>query len=175
MDEDNGFRRALRNPLLVGGLCVAAGVAVYVNSIDMLTSEFVAPMVPLSSPPSGTTLESPLPPPLGSPDPTATVWIEQPPRDPFSPIGPPSPSVTHSILSNAIPGSPESESASAPPMALKAIAMEDEAKSAVINRAIVHEGDTVGGFKVLSIELSGVWLGQGGNKHFLTFAERKAS
>ncbi|MGE0472340.1 MAG: hypothetical protein AB7P17_01750 [Nitrospirales bacterium] len=60
-------------------------------------------------------------------------------------------------------------------MALQAIAVENDVKSAVINRTIIHEGDTIEGFYVLSIEPNGVWLGQEQHKHFLTFAERKAS
>jgi len=60
-------------------------------------------------------------------------------------------------------------------MALKAIALEDGVKTAVINRTIVYEGDIMEGFHVLSIEPNGVWLGQGRHKHFLTFEERKVS
>ncbi|MGD9850700.1 MAG: hypothetical protein AB7T38_05500 [Nitrospirales bacterium] len=175
MDENNGFRRALRNPILVAGLCLIAGVAMYVNYTDTLTSEFVSPLDPLSFPPTGTSLEKTSSPSLGSPEPSAAMWNGPSLRDPFSPVGMTSPSLTHSSSSNDLSIIPEPRVPSFPQMALKAIAVEDDVKSAVINRSVVYEGDTVEGFQVLSIESNGVWLGQGRDKHFLTFAERKVS
>lgn len=175
MDENNGLRRALRNPILVGGLCLTAGVAVYVNYTDTLTSEFVSPLDPPSFPPTGTSLEKTSSTSWGSPEPSAAVWSTPSPRDPFSPVRMTSPALPHSSPSNDLAVVPEPRVPSFPQMALKAIAVEDEIKSAVINRTVVYEGDTVEGFQVLSIESNGVWLGQGRDKHFLTFAERKVS
>ena len=175
MDENNGFRRALRNPLLVGGLCLTAGVAVYVNYTESLTSESVSPVNPLSFPPDSRSPYTASSPTLGAPEASATLWGEPSPRDPFAPAGIPSPSFSHPEPATNATVSGDSSQLSLQQMALKAIAGDHEVKSAVINRSIVYEGDTVEGFRVLSIEANGVWLGQGRRKHFLTFAERKIS
>ncbi len=175
MDENNGFRRALRNPLLVGGLCLTAGVAMYVNYADTLTSDFVSPVDPLSFPPERRLPDTASSPSLGSPDPSAAVWGKPSLRDPFSPVGVSSPSFSYSEATNDATVSAEPRQPSFQHMALKAIALEDGVKSAVINRTIVYEGDIMEGFHVLSIEANGVWLGQGRHKHFLTFEERKVS
>lgn len=175
MDENNGFRRALRNPLLVGGLCLTAGVAVYVNYTESLTSEFVDPVHPLSFPPERTSPDTASSSFLGSPEPAATQWGKPSQRDPFSPAGIPSRLFSHSEPATSGTVSAEPSQPSFQQMALKAIAVDGEVKSAVINRSIVYEGDMVEEFYVLSIEPNGVWLRRGRHKHFLTFAERKVS
>lgn len=160
---------------MVGGLCLTAGVAIYVNYTESLTREFVAPVNPVSSPPEGDSPDSVSTLSPGFPDADATLWGQPSPRDPFSPEANPSRSFSYSVPATNGSASPESLQPSVQQMALKAIAVDNGAKSAVINRSIVYEGDMVEGFRVLSIEPNGVWLGQGRHKHFLTFAERKVS
>jgi len=58
---------------------------------------------------------------------------------------------------------------------LKAIALENQQRSAVINRSVVYEGEMIEGYEVVSIELQGVWLQRHGKKHLLTFTTHTAS
>ena len=175
MDEDNRFRRALRNPIWVGALCIMAGSVLYDNFSDLLQMESntpALPLVPFSRLPSQPTSAS-FPP--SSPDPSAIHWIHAPPRDPFSSMAPITQrEVTPEAVNHeAVAKTPET--ASSPTLVLKAIAMEGKGRSAVINRGIVHEGERIDGCEVLVIELQGVWLACHGTRHFLTFTERTVS
>jgi hypothetical protein len=58
---------------------------------------------------------------------------------------------------------------------LKAVAIEAQERSAVINRQVVHEGEMIEGYQVVSIQLKGVWLQRHGKKDFLTFATNTTS
>lgn len=175
MDESNGFRRALKSPVVVGGLCLLAGVAMYANFSDSRdqapTSTRMSSLPPNPIPSSGTSSTSQ----LASHEVWAAKWAEHPYRDPFAPLTQDPSTVSGEQQSNRpghVPSSP-----SPPPivLVLKAVAMDQEKKRAVINRTIVHEGDRVEGFLVVSIEAKGVWLEQHGTKQFLTFRERKMS
>ncbi len=175
MDESNGIRRALKSPVVVGGLCLVAGVAMYANITDSgdqaptSTRMPSLPINPLSSSETSTTL------PLASHEASAAKWAEHPHRDPFAPLTSKTSTASGDHQSNRTRHAPSSPSLSPIPLILKAVAMDQEEKSAVINRTIVHEGDRVEGFTVLSIEAEGVWLEQHGTKQFLTFRERKMS
>jgi pyrimidine operon attenuation protein/uracil phosphoribosyltransferase len=58
---------------------------------------------------------------------------------------------------------------------LKAVAIEAQQRSAVINHQVVHEGESIEGHQVVSIQLKGVWLARHGKKEFLTFSTNTAS
>ena len=175
MDESNGFRRALKSPVVVGGLCLVAGVAIYANFMDSgnqpptSTSRSALPTNPIPSSETSTTS------PLVFPEASAAQWVEHPHRDPFAPLAS-NPSTESGDHQSNRPGHAPSSSSSPPiPLILKAVSMDQKDKSAVINRTIVHEGDRVEGFLVVSIEAKGVWLEQHGTKKFLSFRERKMS
>jgi hypothetical protein len=106
----------------------------------------------------------------------ATRWIENPQRDPFAPM---------SIATVWEPSSQPTSTASPrlhvkaheafDQLELKAIALEARQRSAVINRSVVYEGETIEGYQVVSIELQGVWLQRHGKKRLLTFINRTHS
>lgn len=173
MDENHRFRRTLKNPIVVLGLCVIAGFVVYSNvmnfpsdtpgiisgGLNRLLSATPSPTVPRSN----RTHEK-----------EAVQWIELPNRDPFASITvtsqprwePPSttgslPAMDHSRLPNRF--------------TLKAVAVEGQERSAVINRSVVYEGEMIEGYQVMSIRLEGVWLKHQGKTQLLTFSEKTAS
>ena len=174
MDESQRFRRALKNPLVVIGLCVVAGFAVYSNimvetsdtpgmisvGLNRLLSAPTAPSI------TGTTRTH---------EKEALQWIDHPDRDPFAPIA---------VIMQ--PHSESSSSATTPLQAmertqvqneltLKAIAVEGQQRSAVINRTVVYEGEMIEGYRVLSIQPTGVWLKYRGKTQLLTFSGETAS
>jgi hypothetical protein len=58
---------------------------------------------------------------------------------------------------------------------LKAVAVEGQQRSAVINRTVVYEGEMIEGYQVMSIQPKGVWLKHQGKTRLLTFSEKTAS
>lgn len=178
MDENNQFRRALKSPVMVGGLCLVAGVAVYANFINSDHPPAISLPLPMTPPGGLSASETPSTTQLAPHEDTAMIWIAHPDRDPFSPAS--RQDTKHSIRSgdptpNRPKPAPIPQSSPISPLVLKAVAVEQEDKSAVINRTVVHEGERVEGFLVLSIEANGVWVEQQGMKQFLTFKERKIS
>lgn len=175
MDEDTRFRRALKSPLVVGGLCICAGLAVYRNgmgptmdsSIPISVASIPSPAVPAQAiSASGLQVH----------DDVATQWVENPKRDPFAPISittwskPLSKSPAASASPNDRPHTQSSHN-----FLLKAVAIEAQRRSAVINRQVVYEGEMIEGYQVVSIQLKGVWLQRHGKKEFLTFATNTTS
>ena len=170
MDEDTRFRRALKSPFVMVGLCLMAGMAVYHNVIQS-TSDFSLPISVASTPsPMELTPTTPVPSLVGH-DEKATQWIANPTRDPFAPI-----SITKWSNSSSQESSTSSPQTLTPhgtspsQLTLKAIAIEAQHRSAVINRQVVVEGEMIGGYEVVSIQLKGVLLTRHGKKKFLTFA-----
>ena len=169
MDEDTRFRRALKSPFVMVGLCLMAGMAVYHNVIQS-TSDFSLPNYVASTPsPTEQTPTTPIPSLVGH-DKEGTQWIANPTRDPFAPISlakwsksSSQESWTSSSLSLKPHGATQSQ------LTLKAIAIEAQHRSAVINRQVVVEGEIVEGYEVVSIQLKGVLLTRYGKKKFLTF------
>jgi hypothetical protein len=167
MDEGNRFRRALNNPFVMMGLCLMAGIAFYINAIEPTMNSSVTPAIArysssLKNPLVKTALEQPH-------EEEARQWIENPKRDPFAPV---------SVAKWLKPYSPEIQVRRHGPLQqfeLKAIALETQQRSAVINRSVVYEGEMIEGYEVVSIELQGVWLQRHGKKHLLTFTTRTAS
>ena len=174
MDENSGFRRALKRPGTVGGLCLLAVVAVYLNVTDFSSRSDSSLSIPTllsrSQVSSGSTAAVQAP----RHDVSNIKWIEHPFRDPFSSFRPMESNASHSSPD----GPPISPEKSVPPfqqLVLKAVAVEDEVKTAVINRMIVREGERVEGFLVLSIRPTGVWLEHNGTRKWLTFHEKNVS
>ncbi|MCA9453483.1 MAG: hypothetical protein KC584_12780, partial [Nitrospira sp.] len=114
------------------------------------------------------------PTPTGRPhDDEAGQWIEQSSRDPFAPIA--AASHSHSDLPSLRVDHtgelPQTKNA----LTLKAIAIEAEQRSAVINRTVVYEGEIIHGHQVLSIQPKGVWLKHQGKTQWLTFSKEATS
>jgi hypothetical protein len=104
-------------------------------------------------------------------DDVATRWIENPKRDPFAPVPVAKWSKPSSKQSSPpSTGIHEKDHKPLKPLELKAIALEAQKRSAVINRSVVYEGEMIEGYQVVSIELQGVWLQRHGKKHLLAFA-----
>ncbi len=170
MDENTRFRRALKNPLFMGGLCIIAGLAVYHNFMESA----------LNSPLSDSVDSAPLPlasakafSPSSTPqmhEEVATRWIENPKRDPFAPVSDRSwAKPTSNQAETSSPGIAEKSNEPMKQLELKAIALEAQQRSAIINRSVVYEGEMIEGYQVVSIELKGVWLQRHGKKHLLAF------
>lgn len=175
MDEDTRFRRALKSPLVMIGLCLLAGMAVYHNVIQS-TSDFSLPtFVASTSFPTELTPTTSLP-SLEGHDEEATHWIANPTRDPFAPISLAKwskSSSQESLASSSL--TLKSQGTAQNQLTLKAIAIEAQDRSAVINRQVVVEGEMVGGYEVVSIQLKGVLLTRHGKRKFLTFATDSTS
>ena len=170
MDENTQFRRALKNPLVMGGLCIIAGLAVYHNVIESTMTSTLpdsADSAPLPLAPTPALSASSTP---QMHDKVAIRWIKNPKRDPFAPM---SDTTWDRPMSNQAetpsPNIYEKRSGPLKPLELKAIAMEAQQRSAVINRSVVYEGEMIEGYQVVSIELQGVWLQRHGKKHLLAF------
>ncbi|HSF09996.1 MAG TPA: hypothetical protein VLA60_11325 [Nitrospirales bacterium] len=171
MDENQRFRRALKNPLVAIGLCLLAGFAVYTNIVDTASDAPGIISVGLNR-----LLSAPTLPPLtrtGRPhDDEAGQWIEYASRDPFAPI----------VAASQVQPDPASMGADQTEekqvtntFTLKAIAIEAEQRSAVINRTVVYEGEMINGHQVLSIQPKGVWLKHQGKTQWLTFSKKATS
>lgn len=173
MDENQRFRRALKNPMVATGLCLLAGFAVYANIVDTASDAPGIISVGLNR-----LLSAPTLPPLtpkGQPhDDEAGQWIEQSSRDPFAP-----PIVVVSHAQSDPPSMAAVQTGEHPQVenafTLKAIAVEGEQRSAVINRTVVYEGEMINGYQVLSIQPKGVWLKHQGKTQWLTFSEKATS
>ncbi len=170
MDENTRFRRALKNPLVMGGLCIIAGLTMYHNVVESTMNSTLPDSVgsaplPLASAQAISASSTPQ-----MHDDVATRWIQNPKRDPFAPV---------SVAKWSKPSSKQSSTSSTgihgkrheplKQLELKAIALEARQRSAVINRSVVYEGEMIEGYQVVSIELQGVWLQRHGKKHLLAF------
>jgi len=171
MDEDTRFRRALKNPIVMVSLCLLAGIAMYDNIIKpALESSLPESVASLLSPTAPTPIPSTSS--LVEHDEIATQWIDHPARDPFGPITVGKKSNSSSKQSM---GSAMRHESSVKKLILKAIAIETQQRSAVINRQVVYEGEMIEGYQVVSIQLKGVWLKRHGKKELLTFATKTSS
>jgi hypothetical protein len=151
-----------------------AGIALYINAIEPTMNSLVTPAIArhsssLKNPLVKTGLEQ-------THEEEARQWIENPKRDPFAPV-----SVakwSKPSTKESMPSSPEIQVKRHGPLQqfeLKAIALETQQRSAVINRSVVYEGEMIEGYQVVSIELQGVWLQRHGKKHLLAFTTHTAS
>ena len=176
MDENTGYHRALRNPLVMVGLCLLAGLAVYHNVIKSTMNTTLPDSVdsaPLPRTTGQTFLASPS---HKVHDTEATQWIDHPNRDPFTPTAGTAETKPSTNRSTTISSRRHVRRLEPPKhLELKAIALESQHRSAVINRSVVHEGEMIEGYQVDSIGLKGVWLQRHGKKHLLTFPTHTTS
>jgi len=157
------------------GLCLIAGIAIYSNVIEPAMNSSVKPSLAFNPSPAvmnpiaGITSQQAY-------EDEATQWIDSPDRDPFAPV---------SVAKWSKPSSKPSTISAPPthrkreelttPLTLKAVALEARQRSAVINHSVVYEGEMIEGYRVVSIQLKGVWLKRHGKKQFLTFATNTTS
>jgi hypothetical protein len=175
MDEGNRFRRALKSPIVMVGLCILAGIVVYHNVIESAMDSTLSVSVASTRAPAAPA-SIPVAPSLMAHDEVATQWIDKPPRDPFAPVSSTkwsNPSSQQSTLSASVTPRPQAPSPNR--LMLKAVAIEAQQRSAVINRQVVHEGEMIEGYQVVSIQLKGVLVQRHGKKEFLTFATNTTS
>ena len=154
------------------GLCLIAGIVVYINVLEPEMHSSVTPSMAFNSSPS-----------RGNPvaestahhmyEEEAAQWIDNPDRDPFAPV---EGATLVKLLSKpstiSVPAIHVKRKDSATRLVLKAVALEAQQRSAVINRRVVHEGEMIEGYQVVAIQLQGVWLTRYGKKQFLTFATK---
>ena len=84
MDENNRIRQALKSPIVMIGLCVFAGIAMYSNLADVFETQIVATS---RTPVPGKGTISSAPSSSGAPSGIHyedIAWIEHPNRDPFA-------------------------------------------------------------------------------------------
>ena len=157
------------------GLCLLAGMAVYYNIMES-TSDPTQPLSRTSSSEEVVTPSTILAPSQTTHDEVATQWNTHPTRDPFAPM---------TVVQGSQPvfrhSTPSEPFISRPPVSrpnnltLKAVAIEAQQRTAVINRQVVYEGEMIEGYHVVSIQLKGVWVARHGKKEFLTFSNKTTS
>jgi hypothetical protein len=174
MDESHRFRRALKNPIVAIGLCLLAGFAMYSN-IMVVTSDTPG----IISVGLNRLLSTPTALPVTRTNRThekeALQWIDHPDRDPFAPIAVTTQSQSESSSSTTAPLQAMEHPRLQNELTLKAIAVEGQQRSAVINRTVVYEGEMIEGYQVMSIQPKGVWLKYRGKTQLLTFSGETAS
>jgi len=175
MDEDNQFHRALKNPLVMIGLCLIAGITLYSNVIEPAMHSSVTPSVAFTPSLPETNLVADSTSHQGHKD-DATQWVDDPHRDPFAPMSAAKRSkqaLKPSSISTPLTQRNHEELTNR--LTLKAVALEAQQRSAVINRSVVYEGEMIEGYQVVAIQLTGVWLTRHGKKTFLRFTTNTAS
>ncbi len=174
MDESHRFRRALKNPIVAIGLCLLAGFAMYSN-IMVVTSDTPG----IISVGLNRLLSTPTALPVTRTNRThekeALQWIDHPDRDPFAPIAVTTQSQSVSSSSTTAPLQAMEHPRLQNELTLKAIAVEGQQRSAIINRTVVYEGEMIEGYQVMSIQPKGVWLKYRGKTQLLTFSGETAS
>ncbi len=170
MDENHRIRQALKSPAVMIGLCLIAGYLMYSNLQDVIGEGTVTSSTPHTNSPLPVTAVAPQPRIASSLDYEKIAWIDNPHRDPFT--------AQFSERKNLRPSSDRGTGSTTitplrtpKALTLKAVAIEDQSRSAVINRSIVYEGETFQGYTVMSILPKGVWLSRKGKKQFLAFSE----
>ena len=154
------------------GLCLVAGITVYQNVIQS-TMDSSLPISVASRPSPSGLIPTTSVPSLAGHEAIATQWIDHPNRDPFAPVSVEKwANAASKQCLTSISLSPKPQTSSPDQLTLKAIAIEAEHRSAVINRQVVSEGEIIEGSQVASIQLKGVWLARHGKKQFLTFGSK---
>ena len=171
------MKHALNNPWIVGCLCLAALGLVLNNLVEPLSTGSVSSdIISEPEPSEAVTNSSPLtgaspgPEPQAEPEAEKVAWVNNPLRDPFR--------LQTSYRPTPVRKKPpellEQFSTPAPlPFILKAVAVEDQRRIAVINRTVVAEGENIKGYRVVSIQENGVWLQGPGGRERLDFNETK--
>ena len=167
------MKHALNNPWFVGCLCLAALGLVFNNLVSPMSTDSVSSDITSVPEPSDVVTTSP-PVQRASPElETGNVdWVNNPLRDPFR--------LQTSYRPKPVRKRPpellEQFSTPSPlPFTLKAVAVEDQRRIAVINRTVVAEGEKINGYRVVSIQHNGVWLHGPRGRERLEFSETKKS
>ena len=157
------------------GLCIVAGIAVYQNVIEStMDSSLPASMASTPSPTAPAPIT--LAPTQMVHDEIATQWIDHPARDPFAPLSHTTwPKASSRPITASTDPTHKLHPSAPKNLMLKAVALEAQQRSAVINRQVVYEGEEIEGYQVISIQLQGVLLTRHGKKRFLTFATNPTS
>ena len=157
------------------GLCLIASIAIYSNVIEPAMNSSVTPSLafnpspPVKDPVAEITSQQAY-------EDEATQWIDNPDRDPFAPVSVAKWSKPFSKPSTIFaPSTHRNPEKLTNRLTLKAVALEARQRSAVINRRVVYEGEMIEGYRVVAIQLKGVWLKRHGKKQFLTFATNTTS
>ena len=173
------MRVILNNPLVVGGLCLIAGVILYLNgtgsSLEPMTGKVATPIKTAMLPAKH----------IGGREKIGTIeidklgWTDSVVRDPFGPM------LTQDearVIKNFAQGRGQSITARKRSGAvarrlrslkLNAISVEPHSRMAVINRSIVKENDRIKGFRVQRIEPDNVMLKGSSGTYRLTFNRKQ--
>ena len=169
------MRKILNNPLAVAGLCLIAGVILYLNGVEPSFEPATGtPVTPkknhVLSPTDTSSQEN-----VGSIELDKVGWTEAIVRDPFGPN--PTLGEARAIKAKVQGGARPTTSR---PQArkdvrlfrslkLNAISVKPDSRMAVINRSIVKEKDRIKGFRIERIEPDGVTLNGPSGSYRLTF------
>ena len=167
------MKQALNNPWIVGCLCLAALGLVFNNLVQPISTDSVSSEITSVPEPSEViTASTPVKSASSELETENVDWVKKPLRDPFrlQTSSPPN-SVRQrppELLEHDSPPSPL-------PFTLKAVAVEDQRRIAVIDRTVVSEGEEIQGYRVVSIQHNGVWLQGPRGRERLEFSESKKS
>ena len=174
------MKNVLNNPWVVGGLCVAALVIVFVrvvfplwgNSVQAIpassqTASNMEQVIAMLEATTETKKEKRAAEQAGTHLTQELVgWVDYFPRDPFRP--PPAKPTKKKILTQVSKFNPSPKPLSSR-LQLQAVSMEGSQRIAMINREVVLEGDRVEEFFVLQIQADGVWVKGPRGKELLGF------
>jgi len=179
------MKNLLNNPWVVGALCIAAAITVYLRLFDSKSSS-PAPPPPVAPPVvAAAPVEPPPVPPTAGVAPIDTAptqlpivgtWIDRIVRDPFRLHGEDERDSSTAPL-QGIPQPGFSEDANQPgvrtaqTLRLQAIYLNGSNRIAVINSTFVKVGDAIGEFRVSQIDSDGVWLQSPTDKHWVPFGQ----
>lgn len=165
------MKQALNNPWVVGCLCLAALGIVFNNLVQPMSTDSVSSAITSVPEPSEViTASTPVKRASSELETENVDWVKKPLRDPFrlQTSSPPKP------VRQRPPELLEQYSTPSPlPFTLKAVAVEDQRRIAVIDRTVVAEGEKIKGYRVVSIQQNGVWLQGPRGRERLEFSETK--
>ena len=173
------MRKFLNNPLVVAGLCLIAGVIIYLNAPETGPEPFKRPTVTPRKPNVLPTMST------SGEEKTTTIeadklgWAESIVRDPFGPI-----LARGQVSAGKTMAQGRGQRRTARKQSgkdvrfirslkLNAISVERDSRIAVINRSIVKENDRINGFQVKRIEPEGVTLNGPSGAYRLTFNQER--
>ena len=176
------MRKILNNPLVVAGLCLIAGIIIYLNGPESAPEPSRKPMVSPKKIEVASTMETSRQETKGTIEVDKLGWTESIVRDPFGPTPTREKARARKTLAHGRGQPTTSRKRSGKDarlfrsLKLNAIAMEADSRIAVINRSIVKEHDRINGFQVDRIDPDGVTLKGPSGAYRLTFQrERKES
>ena len=174
------MRKILNNPLVVAGLCLIAGVILYLNGVEPSFEPSTGTMVTPKKNTILSTIDTSSQEQIGSIELDKLGWTESTVRDPFGPIPTQGEARARQTkaqgrvrLASSTKQSGKKDLRLFRSLKLNAIAVEADARIAVINRSIVKEKDRIKGFLVERIEPDGVTLNGPSGTYRLTFTRER--